>query len=168
MEEPERVAGAKVYFNGAPTGPDVRRLMDKWPKIKANDAFTYEEVEAVIEYKRDEYRFKSIVTAWRKKLYGQYNIILECIPTVGYEALDGSGRINKASKTLNYGLRRVRRAWSVAATTEKAQLTAGDMAACDHVVRTSALLLNRAKEEARKIKFNLPEIEHRDDGADKK
>ena len=150
----EHSAFSKVLISGRPTGPEVEKLMKAWPKLKQNDKITYEEIEAVIGYERKESRFRCVVDSWRRRLYREYNLILDSVHAVGYEVLDGAGRVDKASRVMKAGIRRVRRAGNVAIQTDKATLSAADISACDHIIRASAAIVATQKEEARRLRLS--------------
>lgn len=57
-----------LFFGGMPTGPDVKKLNDRWPEPKQGDRFSYSEIERTIGISRNEGRFHSITNAWRADL----------------------------------------------------------------------------------------------------
>lgn len=69
-----------IYFGGVPTGPDVNKLVDKYPieKLILGYKMPYSEISEVIEQPIRSSRFRSVTEAWRKKMEKDYNIIIRC------------------------------------------------------------------------------------------
>ena len=142
-----------TFGAGIPTSLDVEKLMTRFGVPDPGDVLPYGEIEHEIKQERGSYRWGSVISAWRKKLEREYNIILEAVPNKGYKALDGAGRVDLAGRTYKGGLRRVTRAATVAVKTDRSTLTDEQKRVVDHIQDAGAKLRMLAAQEARKIKW---------------
>lgn len=58
---------SRIFRGGVPTGPDVALLMALDPQPGAS--VSYEEIEAAIGCDHNSPRFRTVTTAWRKRLF---------------------------------------------------------------------------------------------------
>ena len=59
---------SKLLFGGVPTGPEVDRLM-AGIAIEAGVRIPYEKVEELTGVRVNEHRFRTVTTAWRKRVF---------------------------------------------------------------------------------------------------
>lgn len=91
----------KLYFGGIPTEPDVRKLMESYPVdgMKPGDLIGYEEIGTVIMEKVRSSRWKSVTTAWRKKLEDESKILLKCISDkMAFKVLNDDEKADERNK----------------------------------------------------------------------
>ena len=117
---------AKVC-NSVPTMPAVRKIIEAHGELKAGDEITYDTLQTCIMEERDTNRFRGVVQAWRALLRRDSNIMLQCIPNVGYRVLNANERINVSGKRYGHGVRRIVIAGMDARATETGELDAPEM-----------------------------------------
>lgn len=146
-----------VFGGGIPTEIDVNALMDCYGAPAPGAMIPYEKISELIGVRRDENRWRTIVTAWRRRLEREHNLLLRAVKGEGFEVMDGSARVAFAASTYKGGLRRVARAAAVAAKTSRQGLSEDEAKVCDHLQRVGATIRLTAATEARKLKYPLPE-----------
>jgi len=72
------------YMEGKPTRPDVDLLIKSFPDLKVGDKIAYEHVAEIVGVQVEQTRFKTVTTAWRKRLLEEHRIVLECIKNSHY------------------------------------------------------------------------------------
>lgn len=65
---------SKVFLGGVPTGPDVRRLIERFGTPEVGTTIPYAEITAIVGSAPEKSRFKSVTGAWRRKLLNEYGI----------------------------------------------------------------------------------------------
>ena len=68
------------YFSwneGLPTKPDVDMLLNTWQSPKIGDRFEYEMIAKIIGCESTSVRFKTVTSAWRKRLH-KCGLNVEC------------------------------------------------------------------------------------------
>lgn len=100
----------KVFFAGAPTGPDVRKLIDAFGDLKPGDEITHDAVAEAcgVAYKTDRYR--AVTHAWRRKLLDTENIELGAVAGVGFRVLSANERLDAGFGGVKSGARKISRA----------------------------------------------------------
>ena len=66
------------FKDGMPTGPDVERLIRKWPELSPGDRLDYPALEKILNVEAGTSRWRSITNAWRRRQKRDSNIIIEC------------------------------------------------------------------------------------------
>lgn len=59
---------SKLFFGGVPTGPEVDRLMNAI-SLEAGARVSYEQVEKITGVRATEHRFRTVTSAWRKRVF---------------------------------------------------------------------------------------------------
>ncbi len=69
---------SNLYFNGLPTGPAVKKLEEKWPDVESlrGTMLSHADLEALIGEKRTASRYRTVMSAWRRKLLNESGIVL--------------------------------------------------------------------------------------------
>jgi len=147
----------KVGLGGAPTGPDVQILLDKYPveKLIIGTKISWEDIAEALRLDVDGYRFRTVVGAWRKRLDRNHNILFVTIASYGLEVADGSKRINESSRSVKAGFRKIGRAGSIATRTETLGLKPEELKARDHICRISSTFISQYQVEARKLRYEI-------------
>lgn len=144
-----------ISFNGGiPTEPEVNELIEQIGIPAVGDKITYKRITEIIGVERNTGRWASVITAWRKRLDRQHNILLQAVANEGYEVLSNSGRVNYGGKLYNEGLRRVERAVKVVTRTDRAGLNDEEKKTADHIQRTGATVRLSALTAARQLNYS--------------
>ena len=109
------MANGKPFFGGMPTEMDVKKLMSTFPKLHAGLQISHGEIELLIGVKKDTSRYRTIVNAWRQKIFKEQNEWFGSIPGVGYKVLSpeerrdftveiGGGIAKKARKMVKHAI----------------------------------------------------------------
>jgi hypothetical protein len=147
-----------IFSAGVPTGPDVDRLIAKFGTPEEGTVVTYPEIAEVLGVERGSCRWGSVVTAWKKKLKRESNIVLRAVTNVGFECLDPHKRVDHVGSKYKGGLRAIKKAADIAITTRPEPLTQREQRARDHVIMAGAAIQLAAATEAKKITYPDPEV----------
>lgn len=142
-----------AFNSGIPTAPDVKRLGDAVGVPAIGTVIEYKAVEDAIGSKRDSSRFRSVTEAWRKKLEREHNILVVAIANVGFKFATPSERVENSAMRFKSGLRKIRRAATIAEATPDDGLTPDEKRARAHIGATGAALLLMNATKAKEIKF---------------
>lgn len=129
-----------TFAHGIPTEPDVAKLIEAFSVPPAGTIIKHNDIESIIG-KRTTNRYKSVTTAWRRKLYKDHNVVMGSVATVGYKSLLPDERADFIGKKYKTGVRHVRRSQSVAIRTDLAGMSAESKRAVNHVKSTAAALI---------------------------
>lgn len=130
----------KVYGRGIPTLIDVEKLRQAFGNPERGSTLTYGELESVINQDRKSYRFRTVVHAWRSKLYREAHLILRAIPNVGLEVCDAHGEIDYAGRQNKAGMKKIRRAAIVATYVDRSKLTPEEIGTAENLQRVEAFM----------------------------
>jgi hypothetical protein len=148
-----------ISFNGGiSTEPEVNDLIEQIGIPVPGDQISYLRISEIIKVKKGTSRWSSVVSAWRKKLERQHNVILGAVPNEGYEVLSNSGRVNLGGKFFKESLRRMGRAVKVVTSTDRAGLSDDEVKAAEHIQKTGASLRLAAQTAARQLAYPDPEV----------
>jgi len=123
-----------AYFNGVPTAPAVRRIMESCEGMQPGDVMNHEALEAIIGFDRTTNRYKTCVSAWIKAMEAERQLIVTCVRGEGYQVCTPGENIGVASRKHKSGVRRIFRAGEIVAITPRAELTATEQAQADRLV----------------------------------
>jgi len=143
---------------GLPTKPEVDKLEKQFRNLKPGDKILYEQIEHVLGVEKSTYRFKTVVNAWRKRLRNEYNVELAAVMNEGYQVMNGSERVEFATKTTKYGVRRVRRAGDVVMRTSRDDLTPEQQIVADHMVKVSAAICGHYAMQRKELTYELKDV----------
>ncbi len=121
--------------------------MENHGELKEGDLVTYSQLEQWVMEKKETNRFKGVIVAWRKALRHDNNLLLTCIPKVGYKVLNASERILVSSKRYKNGVRRIVTAAIDARDTSTEKLDSVAMKKRDHLIMQggSYILLEKVR-----------------------
>ena len=88
---------------GIPTKLDVDKLIETFTQPKPNEVITWREIERATGLRKGEYRFQTVVNAWRTSLERNYDILLYAIPGEGLAVADPNTKIDIASRKIALG-----------------------------------------------------------------
>jgi hypothetical protein len=131
----------------------VIRLTEAFGKLKEGDTITKEEISGVIQEPAGGSRWRTVVSAWRRKLYRESNILLVAVPTVGYEVAPPMRRVDHGCSKWKHSMRAMAKSADVLARTDRARLTAEAARASDHVVMVTGAMTALAATEAKRLRY---------------
>lgn len=85
---------------GIPTKLDVDKLLETFTQPKENDVIMWSEIEEATGLSKGQYRFKTVVNAWRTALERDFDILLYAIPGEGLAVADANTKIDLASRKI--------------------------------------------------------------------
>lgn len=85
---------------GIPTKLDVDKLLETFTRPKENDVIMWSEIEEATGLSKGQYRFKTVVNAWRTALERDFDILLYAIPGEGLAVADANTKIDLASRKI--------------------------------------------------------------------
>lgn len=88
---------------GIPTKLDVDKLLETFTQPKENDVIMWSEIEEATGLKKGQYRFNTVVNAWRTALERDFDILLYAIPGEGLAVADANTKIDIASRKIELG-----------------------------------------------------------------
>lgn len=143
---------AKLFSGGVPTDIDVQRLSERWAIPDEGTLIPYTEVAALIGVAHGSNRYRSVVSAWRRRLLREpFNRLLKARPDLAaYQVLDSNGRVSQCIGWDRHVRRTHRRIYLVAGSTDAKGLSAENQAARTHLMQTSATALQASRMQAKK------------------
>ena len=126
-----------MYFSGVPTDPDVTMLSDAYKQLP-DETIPYSDIEKIIGCPRQSNRFRSVTTAWRKKIERETDHILIAIRNDGYKKATPKERVTFCGRKINSGIKFIARGAKVAASTDTRTLSPEDKKICDHFSRAAS------------------------------
>jgi hypothetical protein len=133
-----------LYFGGIPTGPDVKRLLERFGS-PAPGLIPYEEIERAIDERRGHSRFRTVVIAWRHRLLRESNIATRAEAGEGIRILTEPERVDEGKRMIGLSARRVlaQHRWNLMIDVTKLDELARRKH--DHLVRYSLALATSAQ-----------------------
>lgn len=150
---------SELYFGGLPTDPEVRRLREAFPDVLALRGTTIEhsQIEAIIGEKRTTNRYRSITTAWRRRVRKETGVEIRGdmpeIVGVGFRILSDGEQVTFSIDLRQRGARKIRHSHVALANVDSAKLTEEERRVRDHGLH-AAKMIHTAIVESRKY---LPE-----------
>lgn len=138
----------KLFAGGVPTEPEVRALREAFPEgeMKPGQVIPYEEVERVINTRRDDNRFRSVTTRWRKVVERETgDVVLGSEPNVGFKVLDNTAKISLGHSKLTTAVRSSRRAYVLTARVSPKELSEEEKTRWLALQRRSAAMIATAQ-----------------------
>ena len=140
-----------LYFNGLPTGPVVKKLEEKYPNIEdlRGTTLPHEELEAVIGEKRTASRYRTVLSAWRKKLLNESGIVLtgRGAGGEGYRVLSDDDQVSFSVSEQKSGGRKLRKAHVAVVNVDVEKLSPEKLKTREHMMislgRIQAAMLNK-------------------------
>jgi hypothetical protein len=153
----ETNTGNKTIFGGGiPTEPDVRKLMDAFGVPIEGALFSHESISRIIECHPKSHRYRSVTTAWRKKLEHEHNVVLIAERGYGLKAATPDDRVEHGHGKLRSGQRITRRAYRVIGTTDLSRATPANRKQAERDLSVAKAIMTAARIESRKFRPELP------------
>jgi hypothetical protein len=134
-----KTCGLTTVAEGVPTAPDVKRLDEALGVPIEGSVILYDRLSEIIQAPKKSNRFRTVLNAWRRKLFREHNIELD--PTgdaQGLIVLPPGGRIGKAVRNHASGRRKQKRAWYLSSMTDRERLSPTERNAQDFLHRRHA------------------------------
>jgi hypothetical protein len=126
------MTGKELYFGGVPVGPDVDRLDVEYQELTHEQVLTHEELSGAIGYSIKSSRYRTVVTAWRKRLFDERGIELQAVRGLGLRVMTNSQRIDSHIDKAVGGLKAVVRAGARLAVVPRHDVPAHVAKRADH------------------------------------
>lgn len=128
--------GARPFFGGVPTGPDVERLIEHFG-VPGPGLILHADIVAILGIDFRSSRYRCVVGIWRRRLRREHNISTEGVPGEGIRVLAEVERIGKSVRGLRSGTRKIGSAWREVRDVKTEELEPRERARADH---TAALV----------------------------
>lgn len=142
---------SRMFFAGMPTEPDVKKLREHFSELPEGLEIPHEEIETCIAAKRDQSRYRTIVTAWRKSLLNQNNVELGSVAGVGYKVLTPGERLRHNYDGFQQGTRKQARSIRRVSIIPDDRLSLPERGKRDHIQRMGAMIVSQSAELAKTI-----------------
>jgi hypothetical protein len=136
---------------GVPTELDVKKLLDAYPSPQPDVVIPWIDLENLLGYTRTSIRFKTVVSAWRKRIYDNLNLHTEAVRGEGLKVVEGGARVEAARDRQKQGFRKVIKAGDIAAATERQGLSPDELRVCDHVANVGSQHRLALKNQPKKL-----------------
>ena len=143
-----------LFLGGVPTESDVRLLFEQ-VSTGVGAVIRYDNLLELLTIPERNNRFKTIVSAWRRRLYRDRNVVLIPVPGIGFQVADPSERIVAAKAKARSGFRSIRRASDVALKTDTADLTPEEKNIRGHLVQVVGTMAALERAQAKPLQLGL-------------
>jgi hypothetical protein len=123
--------------SGVPTRTEVNALIEKFGVPEEGVVITYEEISKVIRHVYGTSRFRTIVSAWRKRIRREHEIEMAPRPRIGFEAACPKERVELSGCQIRRGVRALKKGEHIARNTDRARLDDDDKKKVDFITVTS-------------------------------
>lgn len=150
----------ETLVSGRPTGPDVEEILKvyKPEEMKPGMEIEHDTISEIIQTHKKTGRFKVVYDAWKKKLFRDYNIVLESRDGLVFHVLTDKERVDYSSRRLVSGMKTTKKAGNIALTTDDAQLDDNEKRRRTHLITVAGSLSTMFHKEKKKIKYNIGTI----------
>ena len=132
------MSNGKLFLGGRPTGPDVRRLMDKYKDTTNGDQISLEEIATEIGLDIRDTRFRTVIDKFRKTLRKERNLVTDRPHGEGVlVVLQENQREGNGLGRIRQGMRKIIRAHVDIADTDVSKLKTTEER--DRLMRTKRL-----------------------------
>ena len=119
------MATEAAEIHRAPTEPAVARLLEFFGVPEEGSVIAWEDLEEVLSMGRNSARFRTVVAAWRAKLFREHNVFMAAVGGgVGLVAAPPNTRVDVAARKVEQGRRYVEKGILLATSTDQARLDA--------------------------------------------
>ncbi len=144
------------HFAGMPTKPDVDRLMEHFGIPKEDQLLPWGDIEGVIGHRRGTHRFATVLSAWRRRLFREHNVVLDSVPGEGLVALSPDGRVEFGVRKERCGVRLIGVGLKVITLSDRGRMTPENSKAADAAERRGAAIKLALATSAKAVQ--LPEV----------
>lgn len=146
-----------LRLTGRSTSPDVDRLIEVFPSstLQAGFIVEYHEIAQIISTDKTSNRFNTVVNAWKKRIYRDFNIVVEAVPNKGFLVLSNSGRIGFSSNKVSKGFKRILKGKKVALTTSNHDLDEQTKRIQQHIINVGGAIEIAMATEKKRLEYSL-------------
>lgn len=138
--------GLQTVMNGRPTEPETDKILDWVRGHKEGDVLTHQQLETMLRLGRMESRYRTILTAAKRRVLRLLGIWLKAVPGVGYEYLPGGKQVAENTAYQKRGVRQFAQGLKIAASVTDERLPdQKHRLARDHMVDQMKYLVALAK-----------------------
>jgi hypothetical protein len=136
-----------MFFNGIPTGTDVRRLRAAFPDetLKPGTIIPHSEVATVINTPVGSPRYLTITNIWRKIVESETDKIIGVERGQGFKVLSEGEKVFLSGNKLRSSGRMARRAFVIAGRVDLKQLSDQERVEYDHSTKRAVAIMQAAK-----------------------
>lgn len=148
----------RVYFGGVPTEPDVKKLLERFDVEDMIPGYEikYSEVSEVIGQPKEASRWRTVTTAWRKRLENDRGIFLGCDKEKGcFYVLSEGGKVDLSGSKLQSAATAAKRAYVVLGCVDTKKLSDDERRKHEFYSMKSGVMI--AAGQLRSKKMILPE-----------
>lgn len=139
---------------GASTAPDVAKLSKALGVLTAGDVLTYSSMALILGLPVKSYRFRTVLCAWRAKLYDMDNLVLLPVRGMGLRVASGSERVVVSRAKIKVGFNAMSKGADIAMRTPRVGLSSEDLTYLKHVSTVSAAARLAEATSARELGFD--------------
>jgi hypothetical protein len=136
---------------GMPTRVEVAEIERAYPTLERGQDILYDEIAEIIGKPHGHPRFHSVTDAWRKKVRREKNLIIECIPKLGFHVMTAAEQVDSGVSDFGKGVRVIRRGFGKVADTPPEQLSGPSRAKQEHSQRIMSHMLDGLQRSRREL-----------------
>lgn len=140
-----------IFQSGVPTEPDVKRLIEAFPKLVEGQTIAYQDIEVILGIDRKQSRYRTVTTAWRRAMLRVHNIEIEAVKSLGFRVMPPNDRLTGSVKRFGRGVRAVGRSVGTMRRVPAERLSEEQQRVYDHASRRMQSTLDHARGEAQSI-----------------
>ena len=136
-----------VYSNGVPTEIDIRKIRQTYPDSSLNvgDQILYQDIEQLIQCKRDSYRFRTVTYRWRRLVENATNKIIGTNRSIGFVVLSEEEKLSLSGDKLRSAGNLAKRSYVVTARIQTNQLSPEQRKELNFIVKKTSAVLAAAR-----------------------
>lgn len=144
---------SNVLISGMPTAPDVTRLMETFPvsEMTEGEVIKHSAIAGALRVEKKSARYRSVVSAWRKKLRIDHNIDIAAEVGVGYRVLTNSERVSYGLRDYRSSTRKLVRAADRIARADPEKLSEPEARKREHANKLLASQISIARSTVHEI-----------------
>lgn len=148
----------KPYFGGIPTEPDVKKLLAQIT-VEPGQLVEHEAIEEVTGLTRGTSRYRTVVTAWQRRLFRDENLDTDAVSGQGIRVLMEGERVHVSVRDFGRGVRRIGRSLRRISAVRAEALSEKDRQRYDHGRRLIALTLEGARQAQKDLAGPRPQAQ---------
>jgi hypothetical protein len=145
----------RAWFKGVPTALDVEALEKEFGVPTEGQIIPYESIRQVL-HNPGESRLRTVLHAWRSKLYHEQNVVMGAVPGEGLKALAPGERVTLGGKKVQYAVRGIGRSARLLTVTPTERLTPTERQAREHGLTLASRILTEV--QAQRLRFRGPSL----------
>lgn len=133
--------GLMNVVNGRPVAPDVRKLVERFGVVARGQDISHDAIEGLIGAKRDENRYRTVTTAWRKRVHAETGVYVEAVGGSGFRGSLAADQLQSGGKALKSAARKLAGGVVLAQTTPPSELETHEKMRREHMLTNGASLI---------------------------